>query len=162
MEINIDEIRAWRYVGWNNEVEVLTKDGWRLYSHEPFAEEDVQFLIAHNVPQELSQVKNKPNILKRTAQCEPVTEFDQGCWECWAGAERWPNGDQPLICKIGCWSLRADPKGVETDCDELTQFGESFTFQLHRKFQTQQEARTFLEQLPADFYPKKEVGWNRF
>lgn len=49
--IALKEIKEWRLASWGPDVEVLTEDGWTLYSTAPHVEDDLAELRAAGVPE---------------------------------------------------------------------------------------------------------------
>ena len=84
-----------------------------------------------------------------TPQTGP-SEFTEHDWDGYAGAERWPNGDAPLIHEINGFLLVADRNGVEVfPPDEQDTW-----LDMNYPFPTQKAARAFLAGLPEDFLPE--------
>lgn len=82
-------------------------------------------------------------------------EFEEGTWECFAGASRWPDKANPVEREVGKWWVIADPHGVEAHwVDESTKPWTEHCWGLDVKFKTQDKAVAWLNRLPDDFHPE--------
>lgn len=81
-----------------------------------------------------------------------VYEFsrENGMWELFAGAERWPDKKPPVYVEIGKWLLVADCNGVECSHENYP----DSVWVLRAPLATQAVAIALLAGLPADFVPK--------
>ena len=74
----------------------------------------------------------------------PFSQFD---WYGFAGAESWPNGDQPVLREVGNYLLVADSGGVEAHLEDDS-------WGMRVAFPAAKAACAFLNGLPDDFNPE--------
>jgi hypothetical protein len=83
--------------------------------------------------------------------------FDDADWQAFAGAEPWPNGDQPLAREVGRFLVIADCVEVQAmrlRPEEMNQPDEDRYWSLTYGFPTQKGALAFLNGLPEDIEPE--------
>jgi len=81
-----------------------------------------------------------------------VREFTASDWQCFAGAERWKNGAQPVCREIGDLIVLADLNVVEAvDSNGNVWIVPGVVFP------TQASAAAFLSGLPEDLYSEAQI-----
>jgi hypothetical protein len=76
-----------------------------------------------------------------------IREFTSLDWEAWSGAEAWPDGAKPLVAEFDEGVMLVDPEGAEFIFPK-GQWDVTCLY-LH-EFETQQDARKFIEEYPND------------